>query len=82
MLNDSILDLAFSLALSDFAELHLVHAWDAPEAGFVGLWANDPDTTERHLVEGEHARHKVGMDRLTYRVRERIGDEAYDYLSP
>ncbi|WFM72794.1 universal stress protein [Halomonas sp. CKK8] len=82
VLNDSILDLAFSLALSDFAELHLVHAWDAPEAGFVGLWANDPDTTERHIVEMEQSRHQVGMDRLTYRLRERIGAEAYDYLSP
>ncbi|MBB3190991.1 universal stress protein [Halomonas cerina] len=81
-LNDSILDIASSLALSDFAELHLVHAWDAPEAGFVGLWANDPDTTERHIVEGEHSRHQVGMDRLTHHLRERIGPDAYDYLSP
>ncbi|XKE46916.1 universal stress protein [Halomonas organivorans] len=81
-LNDGILDIASSLALSDFAELHLVHAWDAPEAGFVGLWANDPDRMERHIVEGEHSRHKIGMDRLTHRLREHIGEEAYDYLSP
>ncbi|ATJ82366.1 universal stress protein [Halomonas beimenensis] len=81
-LNDRILDVASALALSDFAELHLVHAWDAPEAGFVGLWANDPDRMERHIVDGEHSRHKVGMDRLTHRLRERIGEEAYDYLSP
>ncbi|TLF46005.1 universal stress protein [Halomonas urmiana] len=82
VLNDDILDIASSLALSDFAELHLVHAWDTPEAGFVGLWTSDPETTERHLVEGEQARHKLGMERLTFRLRERIGDEAYDYLSP
>ncbi|RTR05895.1 universal stress protein [Halomonas nitroreducens] len=81
-LNDSILEMASSVAVSDFAELHLVHAWDAPEAGFVGLWADDPDTTERHIVEGEQSRHQVGMDRLTHRLRERIGADAYDYLSP
>ncbi|CAM3316083.1 universal stress protein [Halomonas lysinitropha] len=82
VLNDSIVELAFSLALSDFAQLHLVHAWDAPEAGFVGIWANDPDTTERHIVEIEQSRHQVGMDRMTHRLRERIGSDAYDYLSP
>ncbi|MFG6178904.1 universal stress protein [Halomonas sp. THAF12] len=81
-LNDGILDIASSLALSDFAELHLVHAWDAPEAGFVGLWANDPDRMERHIVEMEASHHKIGMDRLTHRLRARIGEEAYDYLSP
>lgn len=82
VLNDRILDLAASLALSDFAELHLVHAWDAPNAGFMGIWADDPDTTERHIVEMEQSRHQVGMDRLAYRLRERLGSEAYDYLSP
>ncbi len=82
VLNDGILDLASSLALSDFAELHLVHAWDAPTAGFVGMWSNDPDTTERHILEGEHSRHQVAMHRMTFRLSERIGEEAYEYLSP
>ncbi|MGB8712958.1 MAG: universal stress protein, partial [Onishia taeanensis] len=81
-LNDSILDVASSLALSEFAELHLVHAWDAPEAGFVSIWSNDPDRMERHLLEGEYHRHKAGMDRLSHRLRERIGLETHEYLSP
>ncbi|RAR61433.1 nucleotide-binding universal stress UspA family protein [Onishia taeanensis] len=69
-----------STSLPDFAELHLVHAWDAQEAGFVGLWANDRDTTTHR--RGEQFRHKVGIDRLTHRFRERIDSEAYDYLPP
>lgn len=81
-LNDRILELAFSLALSDFAELHLVHVWDAPDAGFVSLWANDPDMTEHNIIEDEHSRHKVAMHRLTHRLRERVGAQTYDYLSP
>ena len=81
-LNASILDIASSLALSEFAELHLVHAWDAPEAGFVSLWSNDPDRMERHLLEGEYHRHKAGMDRLSHQLLEHIGQESYDFLSP
>lgn len=81
-LNASILDIASSLALSEFAELHLVHAWDAPEAGFASLWSDDPDRMERHFLEGEYHRHKAGMDRLSHRLLECIGQEAYDYLSP
>ncbi|MDR5866222.1 universal stress protein [Halomonas koreensis] len=81
-LNDDILEVAGALALAELAELHLVHAWDAPEAGFVSLWADDPEATEQHIVESEHSRHKIGMDRLTHRLVERIGEEAYDYLAP
>ena len=82
ILNQEILGLASSLALSDFAELHIVHAWDAPEAGFVGLWADNPRTAEMNVIEGERTRHKSGMDILTHGLRERIGAEAYGYLSP
>lgn len=81
-LNQRILDLAASLAISDFAELHLVHAWDAPEAGFASLWAEDPDAARMSMIDGEHARHASGMDALVRMLREQIGAEAYEYLSP
>jgi nucleotide-binding universal stress UspA family protein len=81
-LNQQILRLAGSLALSDFAGLHLVHAWDAPEAGFVRVWAKNPDTAEMNMIEGERARHKSGMDALVRMLRAQIGEEAYKYLSP
>lgn len=82
LLNDCIVDIASSLALSDFAQLHLVHAWDAPEAGFAGLWTDNPISAERQIIEGEYSRHKNSMERLTHRLRERIGTDTYDYLSP
>jgi nucleotide-binding universal stress UspA family protein len=81
-LNAQILEFAASLALSDFAELHLVHVWDAPEAGFVGLWSEQGDAAEAHLVDAVRAQHQAGMDRLTRRLREQIGPEAYRYLAP
>lgn len=81
-LNTFILELASSLALSDFADLHLVHVWDAPEAGFVSLWSDNPDTAEIRFVESVCAHHEAGMEQLTRRLCEYIGKEAYDYLSP
>jgi len=81
-LNRQILELASSFALSDFAELHLVHVWDVPEANFVGLWANNPDMAEKNMVAGERLRRQSSMESVTRELREWIGAEAYDYLSP
>lgn len=81
-LNQLILGLASSLALSDFAQLHLVHVWDAPEAGFVSLWADNPKVAEMDLIEAARAQHKASMDTLTRKLSEQIGAEAYKYLTP
>jgi universal stress protein E len=81
-LNTEILELASSLALSDFAALHVIHVWDAPQAGFVGIWADNSNAAEMSITEGERRRHQTGMDYLTRKLREQIGAEAYDYLSP
>ncbi|MBB6055013.1 MAG: universal stress protein [Gammaproteobacteria bacterium] len=82
LLNQQILDLANSLALSEFAELHLVHAWDVPEIEFVRGWINEPDTTTIREIDAERARHQAGMDALIKKLRDRLGAEAYSYLSP
>jgi nucleotide-binding universal stress UspA family protein len=81
-LNQHILGLASSLALSDFAQLHLVHAWDAPEAGFANLLADHPDLAETNMIEEARTWHKRRMDNLTRELCERIGAETYKYLSP
>lgn len=82
ILNQEILELASSLALSDFATLHLAHVWDAPDAGFVGLWADNPDEAERNMIEGSRLWHEGAMKKLTQQLRSHIGAEAYAYLSP
>lgn len=81
-LNREILELAGSLALSDTASLHIVHAWDAPEASLVRLWSSEPEKAERSLVEAEHERHRAGMDQLCRALREHLGDDDYARLSP
>ncbi|MDZ7840479.1 MAG: universal stress protein [Gammaproteobacteria bacterium] len=83
MLNRRILELAGSLALSDFAELHLVHAWDAPAEILTRLWGDE--STEENTVSyvaSERRLHRAGLERFAAALRGWIGDEGYDYLSP
>lgn len=81
-LNTLILELAGSLAVADFASLHIVHAWDTPETGLVRLWADEPDAAEQQYVESARARHTKGMEQIRQQLREQLGEEAYEYLSP
>ncbi len=81
-LNEEILRLAGSLALAELAELRLVHAWDAPEAGLVGLWADDHEGAEAAYVQGQRMRHYDGMEHIKRQLEQLLGDDAYEYLSP
>lgn len=83
ILNRRILEFAGSLALSDFAELHLVHAWDAPAESLIRLWGDD--STEENTgtyVESERRLHRAELERFAATLRCWIGAEGYDYLSP
>lgn len=80
--NHTILDLATSLAISDFAALHLVHVWGAfAEDVMRSRGANTHTGIARH-VESEYQLHQKGLYRLAEALRDRIGPDTYDYLSP
>lgn len=81
-LNQEILELASSLALSEIASLHLVHVWDEPAAGFAGLWTDNPSETEGSMINGAHDRHESAMRKLTQDLSRHIGTDAYEYLQP
>lgn len=81
-LNRQILGLAASLALSDFAELHAIHVWDAPAESALRAWSSDPQEAGRRYVDGEFARHELALRRLRESLREHIGNEAYEHLAP
>src|SRR5690606_14135337 len=81
-LNQQILDLSSSLALSDLASLHLVHVWDAPAEMTVRSWADNPDEAGMAYVESERSRHESAFNRLRDQLRDPIAKEAYNYLSP
>ncbi|MDY0039619.1 MAG: universal stress protein [Desulforhabdus sp.] len=81
-LNAQILDLAGSLALSDFASLHLVHAWEAVAEGVMHSRGQTTDKGISAYLEKEHDLHKKGLYLLSEELRARIGADAYDYLAP
>jgi len=81
-LEQLILELSSSLALSDFAALHFVHVWDAPAEIILRSWADNPVEAGMSYVEGERSRHEGALNHLRDQLRDQIGKEAYDYLSP
>ncbi|NKN33999.1 universal stress protein [Marichromatium bheemlicum] len=81
-LNRRLLTLASSLALSDFATLHLVHVWDAPAELLFRVWSDAPDHSTRDYIESERIRHRRGLEALNMVLRETLGAKAHDYLAP
>ncbi len=78
-----ILELASSLALADFAELHVVHAWVPVSETAMRVFGGDL-SEEDMVANAEHERRErqARLERFVGRLREWIGEEAYSYLSP
>lgn len=81
-LNKTLLELSISLSLSDFTTLHVVNAYDVPQAGFISLWVDQPEAVEKELFDAEFQKRQHKMNALLAELKETIGPEAYDYLSP
>jgi universal stress protein E len=63
-LNRRLLELASSLALSDFAALHVVHAWEAIGEAALRTWSDKPELASLRYVEAERSRYEAGMEQL------------------
>ena len=79
-LNRQILELSGSLAISKFAALNVLHVWDAPFEKKVRSWSDSEAVLA--YVDGERSRHDRAFTRLGKELRDHIGPEAYDHLSP
>ncbi len=81
--NRLILELASSLALSDFAELHVVHAWVPIAESAMRVFGSDLSEDEIAAnVERERRERQARLERFVGRLREWIGEETYGYLAP
>jgi len=81
-LNREILELAASLALSDFASLNIVHAWEAQaERTIVNQEGMSPEVLNKYL-ETEREHHKNELSQLVEKLGAWVGKDAYEYLSP
>lgn len=82
-LNFEIIELAGALALSEFAELHLAHVWDAVGESFLrGAFLNTPSGEVDAYVESTRQRHAANLEALMGEAARILGQEAFDYLEP
>ncbi|HEY9041878.1 MAG TPA: universal stress protein, partial [Rheinheimera sp.] len=82
VLNQQILEIAASLALSDFAELHVVHAWQAPDESTMHGVLHTPKAKIAAYVEQERRRNKASLDELMRSVPCTLDRNAADYINP
>ena len=80
-LNKTLLKLASSLALIESASLHIVNVYDAPDAGFIGLWAEDPESIEKQLFSAEQNKSSHKIESLVSELRQELGAQTYQYLA-
>ena len=80
-LNRKILEIAASLALSDFASLHIIHAWEAFAEKRI-LSRNVSSEIAAEYIKREHDYHQNWLNSLADDLIGWIGKDAYNYLSP
>ena len=82
-LNLQILEMASLLALSEFAELHIVHVWEA--IGEITMRTAFVDVSEKRIltyVEEERQQHSQNLNKLLAEVMSTLGQSAREYLKP
>ncbi len=82
-LNQQILEMSTSLALSEFAELHIVHAWMIFGKNML------QSSRSKHLkeevaawVENQKMEIKAGLDEFKAKLDQVLGEKGSDYLQP
>lgn len=82
-LNRQLLEMAASLALSEFAELHIVHAWRLEHESFMRSARSGLSRTEvDQMVQEEEDRRRVWLRKLVGDYCRPLGAEASGYLEP
>lgn len=81
--NRRILMLAAGLAVSDFAELHVAHAWQPVTDNIVRVFSSELSESQVAAnIESERLGHEQRLNALGAGLRARLGAEAYAYLAP
>ena len=82
-LNRQLLEMASSLAVSEFAELHVVHAWNLDHEAFYRARRSGMSEAEVDVMvkDEEHRRHSW-LTRIVGECCTALGAEAAEYLDP
>lgn len=83
-LNDLILEIAGALAVSEFGELHIVHAWEAIGEGAMrrGAFVSQPEDEVDAYVKQVRRHHAQRLDELMHQTGAHLGSDVMDYLRP
>lgn len=83
-LNTSIMEMAGSLAVSEFAELHVVHTWTAIGESVMrnGAFLNHTEEEVNAYVDEVRGAHAGRLDELMDEMGAKLGTDALDYLKP
>jgi nucleotide-binding universal stress UspA family protein len=83
-LNTMIMELAGSMAVSEFAELHVVHAWHAFAESTLrhSAFMSQPEDEVNAYVEEVQRHHGKHLDALMRETGAKLGPEAMEYLKP
>ena len=82
-LNCQILEMASSLALSEFAELHIVHVWEAiGESAMRRFFVDVPEEKISVYIDEVRQQHRGNLSALMNEVMSQSGSSALDYLKP
>ncbi|MCP5009587.1 MAG: universal stress protein [Aestuariibacter sp.] len=83
LLNHQILELATSLALSESADLHIVHAWTVVGEGFLrGGFSARPEEEVVTYIEEVKQQHSQKLSILMSEIIDKSGRDALEYLKP
>lgn len=83
LLNQHILQMASSLALSECADLHIVHAWQALlEGALRGAFLARPEEEVASYVEEVRQQHIQNMNALMSETIDKLGQDALEYIKP
>jgi universal stress protein E len=83
-LNVQILEMAASLALSEFADLHVVHVWDSIYESISGFVISSEISPEKEAlnIEQERRQHQQWLDTFLRNSGNKATRDALDYLKP
>jgi nucleotide-binding universal stress UspA family protein len=83
-LNEMVIELASSLALTEFAELHIAHAWEATGEDFMrhGAFMQRPEDEVDAYVDQVRLHHTQLLDTLIEQVSAKLGKDTTDYIKP
>ena len=83
LLNKQILEMASSLALSESADLHIVHAWVAIGESYMrGGFAARPEEEIVAYVEEERQKHSKNLNVLLNQVIDKLEQDGLEYIKP